>query len=112
MPKDASGPKLPPSLPPPPTINPFAPANLKKRKKDKEVPEEGDLTPHNKEVPPKLQKMAKGKERAFSIKSKEDWLVAEVRLQTLPSRSSKEGTHTTLPKSWSSPSCRRRKWLH
>ena len=42
-PKDASGSQLPPALPFPPlySVNPFALANLKKRKKDKEVVEEG-----------------------------------------------------------------------
>ena len=56
-PKDALGPKLPSSSSPPPLpiVNPFAPANLKKSKKDKEVAEEGELIPHNEEVPPKLQ---------------------------------------------------------
>lgn len=39
--KDASGSQLPP--PPPPLVSPFAPANLRKRKKDKEVVEEGEL---------------------------------------------------------------------
>jgi len=32
-------------LPPPLSINPFAPANLKKRKKDKEVVDEGEVVP-------------------------------------------------------------------
>ena len=77
-PKDASGSQL--SLPPPPpSVNPFAPTNLEKRKKDKEVVEEGELVPYNEEVPPKLLKIAKGKGKASSAESKEDRHVAEVR---------------------------------
>ncbi|XP_030924739.1 uncharacterized protein LOC115951728 [Quercus lobata] len=62
-PKDDSRSQLPPALPPPPPtlINPFTPANLKKIKKDKEVVEEGELVPHNEEVPPKLLRTAKDK---------------------------------------------------
>ena len=56
VPKDASRPKRPPFSPLPPTVNPFMPANLKKRKKDKEVVEKGELIPHNEKVPPMLQK--------------------------------------------------------
>ena len=42
--KDASSSQLPP---PPSSASPFAPANLKKRKKDKEVVDEGKLVPYN-----------------------------------------------------------------
>ena len=43
--KDASGSQLPPPLsPPPPSASPFAHANLRKRKKDKEV-KKGELVP-------------------------------------------------------------------
>ena len=72
-PKDASGSQLPPALPLPPlySVNPFALANLKKRKKDKEVVEEGELVPHNKEVPPKLSRTTKDKGRAFLVESKD-----------------------------------------
>ena len=45
-PKKALGSQLPPTLPLSP-VNPFAPANLKKRKKDKEVVEEEELVFHN-----------------------------------------------------------------
>ena len=73
-PKDALG--SPPLPPPPPSpallVNPFAPANLKKRNKDKEVAEKGELVPHTEEVPLKVQKKAKGEGRASSIESKED----------------------------------------
>ncbi|KAL0005433.1 hypothetical protein SO802_012994 [Lithocarpus litseifolius] len=56
-PKDALGSQLLPTLPPPPPLaNLFASANLKKRKKDKEVVEEGELVPYNERVPPKLPK--------------------------------------------------------
>ena len=54
-PKDASGsqPPLPFSPPsPPPLVNPFAPANLKKKKKKKGVAKEGELVPQNEGVPP------------------------------------------------------------
>ena len=67
-PKDASGSQLPP---PHPSANPFALANLKKRKKDKEVVEEGELVPYNEGVPPKLPKTAKGKGRTSSAKGRE-----------------------------------------
>lgn len=80
VPKDASGSQ--PLPPPPPSVNPFALANLKKRKKDKEVTKEGELVPHKEEVPPKLQKTAKGKGRAFPVQSKKDRHVAEVCLQS------------------------------
>ena len=77
-PKDASGSHLPLTLPPPPfpSVNPFALANLKKRKKDKKVVVEGELVPHNEEVPPKLPRMAKDKGRASSIKTKKGRHVA------------------------------------
>jgi len=70
-PKDASRSLLPPVLPPPPppppppSINPFVLANLKKRKKDKEVVKEGEVVPLDEGVPPKLPKTAKGKGRTF-----------------------------------------------
>ena len=70
-----SQPPLPPPPPPPPSINPFAPANLKKRKKEKEITEEKELVPHEQ------QKIAKGKGKASSVKSKEDRNVVEVCLQ-------------------------------
>ena len=72
-PKDASRSQLPPALPLPPpySVNPFALANLKKRKKDKEVVEERELVLHNKEVPPKLSRTTKDKGRAFSVESKD-----------------------------------------
>ena len=80
MPKDASGSQLPPALPPPPpSINPSAPANLKKRKKDKEVATKGELVPYDEGVPPKLPKMTKGKRRASLVESKEVEHVAKVR---------------------------------
>ena len=67
-PKDTSGSHFLLALPPSPlsSVNPFTLANLKKRKKDKEVVEEGELVPHNKEVPPKLPRTAKDKGRALS----------------------------------------------
>ena len=74
--KDTSGSQLPPA--PPPSINPFTPANMKKRKKDKEVVGEWELVPYNEEVPLKLPKTAKGKRRASLVKSNEDRHVAEV----------------------------------
>lgn len=53
--KDVLGSKLPPPLPPfAPPINPFTPVNLKKRKKDKERPKEGELVPYTEGVPLKL----------------------------------------------------------
>ena len=55
-------------------------ANLKKRKNDKEVVEEGEVIPLDEGVPPKLPKTAKGKGRGFSVKSKDAKTVAEVRL--------------------------------
>ena len=68
MPKDTSGSHFLLAVPPSPlsSVNPFTLANLKKRKKDKEVVEEGELVPHNKEVPPKLPRTAKDKGRALS----------------------------------------------
>lgn len=68
-PKDASGSHLPP---PPLLVNPFTPANLKKRKKDKKVVEEGELVPYYEGVSPKMPKTTKGKERASLVESKED----------------------------------------
>ena len=79
MPKDASKSQVPPTLPLPPSlVNPFAPANLKKWKKDKEVAKEGEVIPLNEGVPPKLPKMTKGKRRASSVESKEVEPLAEV----------------------------------
>nr|POE55981.1 hypothetical protein CFP56_62811 [Quercus suber] len=75
-PKDTLGSKLPP-LAPAPSVNPFVPANLKNRKKDKDVAEDGELVPYNEGVSPKLPKMAKGKGRASSVESKEAKHVAE-----------------------------------
>lgn len=79
-PKDASRsqPPFPPPSHPSPSVNPFAPANLKK---EKEVAEEGDLVPKKEEVPPKHQKTTKGKGRASLVEGKDDRGVAEVRLQ-------------------------------
>ena len=75
-PKDASGFQLPPPsrppLTPPPLANLFAPANLKKRKMDKEVVEKGELVPYDEGVPPKMPKTTKGKGRASLAESKED----------------------------------------
>ena len=81
-PKDASGSQPLPTLPPPPSpsVNPFMLANLKKRKNDKEVVEEGEVIPLDEGVPPKLPKTAKGKGRGFSVKSKDAETVVEVRL--------------------------------
>lgn len=45
--------------------------NLKESKKDNEVPEKGELVPHDERVPPKISKMAKGKGKASSIKSRD-----------------------------------------
>nr|POF22007.1 hypothetical protein CFP56_35549 [Quercus suber] len=42
------------------TVNPFAPANLKKMKKKKEVTKEGKLVLQNEEVPPKAAKDGQG----------------------------------------------------
>lgn len=80
--KDSSVSQLPPALPlpPPPSVNPFSLANLKKRKKDKEVANEGELVLRDEGVPPKLPKTANGKGRASSIESKEAKLMVEVRL--------------------------------
>ena len=75
-PKDALGSQLPPPSPPPPTplplANPFMPANLKKRKMDKEMVKKGELVPHDEGVPPKMPKTTKGKGKASLAKSKED----------------------------------------
>ena len=54
--KDTSGSQLPP----PPSASPSVPANLRKRKKDKEVVEEGELVPSNEGVPPTVSKASKG----------------------------------------------------
>lgn len=78
--KDASSSKLL-ALPPSalaPLVSPFAPESLKKRKKDKEVAEEGELVPHDEGVPPMISWMAKGKESASSVESKDVKNVAEV----------------------------------
>lgn len=82
MPKDASGfqPPFPPP-PPPSSVNPVSPTNLNKRKKEKEVVEEGELVPQKVGVPPKQQKTAKGKGWVFSVESKKDQNVAKVCLQ-------------------------------
>ena len=77
-PKDASESQLPASPLPPPSVNPFTLANLKKRKKDKEVVEKGELVPYNEEVPPKFPKTA-NKGRASLAKSKEDRHMTEMR---------------------------------
>ena len=55
------------------------PANLKKRKKDKKLVEEGELVPYNEGVPPKMPKTAKGKGRASLAKAKEAKHMDEVR---------------------------------
>lgn len=69
-PKDTSRSQPPLPLPPPPSpaVNPFAPANLKKRKNEKDVAEDGELVPQKERVPSKQQNMAKGKGRASSVK--------------------------------------------
>ena len=77
-PKDAS--RSQPPLPPPSLVNPFALTNLKKKKKEKEVAKKGELVPQKEKVLPKHQKTAKGKERASSVKNKDDRSVVEVRL--------------------------------
>ena len=74
--KEASGSQLPP---PPPSASLFAPANLKKRKKDKEVVEEGKLVPYNEGIHPKVSKMAKGRQRGSLTESKKVEHMAEVR---------------------------------
>ena len=56
------------SSPPSPTVNMFAVANLKKKRKENEVPEEGNVVPQKE---PKQQKMAKGQGRVSSIESNE-----------------------------------------
>ena len=83
VPKDASGPQSPLPLPPfpPPLVNPFGPNNLKKRKKEKEAAEEGELVLQKERVPLKQQKMAKGTGRVSLVESKEDRSAAEVYLQ-------------------------------
>ncbi|KAL0015096.1 hypothetical protein SO802_002165 [Lithocarpus litseifolius] len=78
--KDASGSQLPSPPHPPPHLSsasPFVLTNLKKRNKDKEVVEEGELVPTNDGAPSKMPKMAKGKHRASSTESKEAEHVAE-----------------------------------
>lgn len=68
-PKYASGSELPPPPFPPPSVNLFALTNLKKRKKDKKVVEEGELVPYNEGVLPKMPKIAKGKRKGlFGLK--------------------------------------------
>ena len=78
--KDALGFQLPPPplSHPPPLLSTFVPANLKKRKKNEEVVEEGELVPYNEGVPLKVPKIANGKGKAFSADSKEAEHVAEV----------------------------------
>jgi len=56
------------SPPPSPTVNLFTVANLKKKRKENEVPEEGKVVPQKE---PKQQKMAKGQGRVSSVESKE-----------------------------------------
>lgn len=51
-PKDASE-SQPSLLPPSLSVNPFVPANLNKKRKEKEVAEEGELVPPKEKVPPK-----------------------------------------------------------
>lgn len=53
-------------------------ANLKKRKKDKEVADEGEVILLDKGVPSKLPKTNKGKGRAFFVESKEAEPLVEV----------------------------------
>ena len=43
VPKDTSRSQPFPCLPPPPTVNPFVVANLKKKRKEKEVAKEGEV---------------------------------------------------------------------
>ena len=77
--KDALSSQVPPPLsPPPPLASPFTPANLRKRKKDKEV-KEGELVLSTKGVPLKVLKKAKGKQRASSTEGKEAKHMVEVR---------------------------------
>ena len=59
--KDALSSQLPPPFPP--SISPFKPANLRKRKKDNEVVEEGELVPSNEGVPPKVPSARVGRGR-------------------------------------------------
>lgn len=82
-------------------------ANLKKKMKENEVANKGEVFPQKK---PKHQKVAKGQGKASSVESKEDHSVAEVCPPTLmwdpqlelgsamprssPSRSSKKDTLT------------------
>ena len=54
--KDALGSQLPP----PPSTSPSMSTNLRKREKDKEVVEEGELVPSNEGVPPTVSKASKG----------------------------------------------------
>lgn len=85
----------------------FAMANLKKKMKENEVANEGEVFPQKE---PEHQKVAKGQGKASSVESKEDHSVAEVCPPTLmwdpqlelgsamprssPSRSSKKDTLT------------------
>lgn len=64
--------------PPPLVVNPFATAPLKKKRKEKDIPKEGELAPQKE---PKYQTTAKAKGKASSVESKEDYNVAEVHLQ-------------------------------
>ena len=52
--------------------------NLKKKRKEKEVAEEGEVV---RQKEPKQEKMAKGQGRASSVETREDQHVAEVRHQ-------------------------------
>ena len=54
---------------------------MKKRKKEKEAAEEGELVLQKERVPLKQQKMAKGTGRVSLVESKEDRSAAEVYLQ-------------------------------
>lgn len=66
--------------PPPPLANPFTPANLKKKRKEKDMAEEGELILQKEGDPPKQQKTARGRARASSVESKGDQNVVEVHL--------------------------------
>nr|POE81197.1 hypothetical protein CFP56_30387 [Quercus suber] len=57
--------------PPSPVVSSFAPVNMRKRKKDKEMAEERELVHSNEGVPPKVPKTVKGKQMASLAKSKE-----------------------------------------
>ena len=70
-PKDASRSQLPPTLPLPPplsTVGLLPNSNLKKKRKEKETIEEGELVLEKK---PKQQKIAKDKGQASSVDSRD-----------------------------------------